>query len=120
MLDPYKPKIHALLAENPKLTGVLFDGSLIWNPTLLPSPASTMFSSPKPSIDITRNSVDPVLVTYTFDDNMATRQGQSRFRNTLTTRYRYRLLDSDGVETAITGQCGPNEGMFQNLIVEAP
>ena len=22
MLDPYKPKIHALLAENPKLTGV--------------------------------------------------------------------------------------------------
>jgi hypothetical protein len=106
--------------NDPKLTGVLFDGSLIWNPTLLSSPASTAFSSPKPSIDIRRNSIDPVLVTYTFNDNMARRQGQSTFRNTLTTRYRFRLLDSRGVETSITGQCGPNEGMFQNLIVETP
>ena len=106
--------------NDPKLTGVLFDDTLIWNPTLLASPAATNFSSPKPSIDISRNSVDPVRVTYTFNDNMARRRGQDSYRNPLTTTYRFRLLDSTGTETAITGQCGPSEGMFQNLIVEAP
>ena len=110
-----------LTGLTPLLTGVLFDGSPIWsvNPAA-DAPASTEFSDPKPSIDITRDSGNPVTVTYTYTRNMSVRAGTTLFRNTLTTSYSFRLLDSDGEETAITGVCGPTTGMFNNMIVEGP
>jgi hypothetical protein len=104
--------------NDPRLERVFFDGSAIWSPgnsTPLPSPASTSFSDPKPSIGVDRNSSYPVLVTYEYDSNMSERNvGQ----NTLTTTYRFRLLDAQGVETAITGECGPAQGMFNDMLVE--
>lgn len=107
--------------NKPNLTGVAFDGTLIWNVTPpAASPATNAFSDPKPSIDVSRDSTNPVIVHYLYDDNMAERQGLSRFRNTLTTTYDFRLLDATGAATSITGSCGPAEGMFDNLIVENP
>lgn len=107
--------------NDPKLTGVLFDGSFIWNPAIpVPRPASNAFSDPKPSISIDRDALSPVRVTYTFDANMGERLGQNRTANTLTTTYSFRLLDDLGQPTSITGVCGPSTGMFDNMIVDVP
>ena len=103
---------------SPYLTGVFFDGSPIWS--VVPAsaqPAATMFSDPKPSIDVSRNSTFPVRVTYTYTQNMSNKIGNTWFQNTLTTSYRYRLLDETGAETSITGTCGPSTGMFGSMIV---
>ena len=103
---------------SPYLTGVFFDGSPIWSVTPASAqPAATMFSDPKPSIDVSRNSTFPVQVTYTYTQNMSNKIGQTWFQNTLTTSYRYRLLDETGAETSITGTCGPSTGMFGSMIV---
>ena len=106
---------------SPRLTGVFFDGSPIWNvvPASL-QPASTPFSDPKPSIDVSRNSTNPVSVTYTFTQNMTTKQGNTWFQNTMTTSFNYRLLDETGAATSITGVCGPSTGMFNSMIVGRP
>jgi hypothetical protein len=106
---------------NPLLTGVYFDSSPIWSVNPASSqPAATMFSDPKPSIDVSRNSTFPVRVTYTYTQNMTKKIGPNWFQNTLTTSYRYRLLDETGAETAITGTCGPSTGMFDSMIVGRP
>jgi len=110
-----------LTGNNPRLDDVRFDGSSIWNPAIpLASPANNVFSDPKPSIGVDRNSTFPVRVTYVYDANMARRQGQDVFRNTLTTSYSFRLLNELGEETAITGVCGPSTGMFDTMVVENP
>ena len=105
----------------PLLTGVAFDGTPIWNVSPAASqPASTEFSDPKPSIDVSRNSSNPVWVTYTYTQNMSLQVVQDWFQNTLTTSYRFRLLNEFEEETGITGICGPSTGMFDNMIVEGP
>ncbi len=107
--------------QSPHLTGVFFDSSPIWNVSP-PSwfPAVQTFSDPKPSIDVSRNTSNPVTVRYTYDANMSARIKGTWYQNTLTTSFGYRLLDADGLETAITGTCGPSTGMFNNMIVDRP
>jgi prepilin-type N-terminal cleavage/methylation domain-containing protein len=106
--------------NDPKLSGVLFDGSLIWNAIALSSPATNTFSDPKPTIGIDRDATDPVVVNYVFDNNMAERTPSGAQRNVLTTTYGFRLLDENGAPTSITGVCGPETGMFDDMIVEVP
>jgi hypothetical protein len=106
--------------NDPKLAGVLFDRSLIWNAISLGSPATNTFSDPKPSIGIERDATDPVVVNYVFDKNMAERTPDGAQRNLLTTTYGFRLLDETGAPTSITGVCGPETGMFDAMIVEVP
>ncbi len=102
-----------------KLTGVRFDGNLIWNVSPpSPSPASNTFSSPKPAIGVERDSTNPVSVTYVYDQVTSAKvRGEFR-RNELTTSYDFVLLDELGQPTSITGTCGPSTGMFDNMIVE--
>jgi hypothetical protein len=106
---------------NPELSGVLFDGSPIWN--LVPpasTPAVQTFSDPKPFILVGRNVSNPVIVTYVYTQNMTNKQGTTWFQNTLTTSYSFRLLDKEGNPTAITGVCGPSTGMFDRMLTGRP
>ena len=103
----------------PKLMGVRFDASSIWAVTPpSASPATNTFTAPKPSIAVSRNTSNPVQVTYAFDQVTAKRVSGTYYRDAMTTSYSFRLLDASGLETAITGTCGPSTGMFDNLLVE--
>jgi fibronectin type 3 domain-containing protein len=110
-----------LTTLSPHLTGVFLDNSPIWNVTPpAGTPAIQRFSDPKPSIDVSRNTSNPVTVTYTYDANMSERLKGTWFQNTMITSFDYRLLDADGNETAITGTCGPSTGMFDNMLAGLP
>ncbi|MBZ5639015.1 MAG: prepilin-type N-terminal cleavage/methylation domain-containing protein [Acidobacteriia bacterium] len=112
------------VANGAKAAGVKFDGSTIWS--VLPnstSPATNAaFSTPKPQIAVNRNSSNPVNVTYVFDKvasaGVKVKGKWTYYQDTMTTTYGFVLLDSAGAETAVTGTCGPSQGMFQNFIVE--
>ena len=82
------------------------------------SPATNVFSAPKPSVDISRNSSNPVDVTYVFDQVTSDRIGPNFFRDSMFTDFKFRLLDSTGSETSITGECSTGGGSFANMIVE--
>jgi len=109
--------------NNPKLSGIKFDGSLVANfSPLAPGPSATkVFAEPQPSIGIDRSSANPLDVTYVYDQVMSEKHGNIYQRNSLTTTYSYTLLDSAGDPTQITGQCGPGASageLFDNLIVQ--
>ena len=117
------------VGDKPKLLGVRFDGSLIWNvtpPSL--SPAENDWepddaTRTEPSIPVSRDSTFPVNVDYVFDKNMAKRgtgKDAVDLRDTFTTSYTFRLLDADDQPTSITGICGPSTGWFDQMVVEAP
>ncbi len=113
-----------VVANGAKIATAKFDGSTIWNVSpYSTSPAtSPAFTTPKPQISVSRNSSNPVIVTYVFDK--VTSSGVKNhgvwtyYQDTMTTSYDFVLLDSEGAETLVTGTCGPSEGMFQNFIVE--
>ena len=104
-----------------RLTGVRFDNTLIWNvtpPSL--SPASNVFSTPKPDVPVGRNSSNPVDVTFVFDQVTADKIGPNWLRDAMAAEFRFRLLDAQGNETSITGTCSTGGGSFAPLIVEQP
>jgi len=108
------------VGNNPLLTGVRFDNTLIWNVTP-PSgtPATNVFSAPKPAIPVDRDSTNPVDVTYVFDQVMAARLPGNVFRSdALSTIFRFRLIDANDQETSITGECSTNGGSFATMVVE--
>jgi Tfp pilus assembly protein PilW len=107
------------VGNKPQLTGVRFDNSLIWNVTPPSnSPATNSFSAPKPSVDISRNSTNPVDVTYVFDQVMSAKVKGNNLTDALFTEFSFRLLDNNLQETAITGTCSSNGGSFANMVVE--
>jgi hypothetical protein len=107
-----------------RLRSVQFDGGTIWN--LSPystSPATNpAFSAPKPQVALNRTSSNPVKVTYLFNSTTSDHykdKGTTYYRrDDMTTTYGFRLLDSSGLPTSITGTCGPSQGMFGNLLVD--
>jgi hypothetical protein len=102
-----------------RLTGVRFDNTLIWNVTPPSgSPAFNVFSAPKPDIPVTRNSTNPVDVTFVFDQVTSKKIGKNFFRNAMAAEFRFRLLNAQGQETQITGTCSTGGGSFAPLIVE--
>lgn len=110
-----------VVGNGAKLISVKFDGSVIWSLSpYSPSPASTTFSDPKPLVTLDRTSSNPLVVTYSFNWPTAVKTKSICKQDTMTTTYGFRLLDETGAPTAITGQCGPAQGMFANLIVSCP
>jgi prepilin-type N-terminal cleavage/methylation domain-containing protein len=102
-----------------KLTGVKFDNTLIWNVTPpSPSPASNVFSDPKPDIPVGRNSSNPVDVTFTFDQVTSRKIGPDHYQDGMAAEFRFRLLDAQGRDTSITGTCSTGGGSFAPLVVE--
>jgi hypothetical protein len=107
-----------------RLKSVGFDGSTIWSlsPWSLSPAINPAFSPPKPLVTLARTSANPVNVTYVFDkttSNSYKDKGTTYYRrDSMTATYGFRLLDTNGQETSITGTCGPGQGMFGNLIVE--
>jgi prepilin-type N-terminal cleavage/methylation domain-containing protein len=107
------------VGNGPLLTGVRFDNTLIWNVTPpSASPAHNVFSAPKPDIPVTRNSTNPVDVTFVFDKVTSAKIGPNYFRDAMAAEFQFRLLDSQGNETAITGTCSTGGGSLAPLIVE--
>ena len=110
-----------VLKNGAKLVSVKFDGTTIWSLSpYSPSPAATTFSDPKPVVGLNRTSSNPLVVTYTFNWPTADIFKAACRQDTMTTTYDFRLLDETGAPTSITGQCGPSQGMFANLIVSCP
>jgi prepilin-type N-terminal cleavage/methylation domain-containing protein len=120
------------VANGALLQSVSFDGNTIWNVSPnSPSPANNSFDSDGngmcdldemcPSLGIDRDTTNPVTVSYLFSEEMAVRARRSQpgVENRLQTEYQFRLLDSSGSPTSITGTCGPSTGIFHNLQVEA-
>jgi len=102
-----------------RLTGVRFDSTLIWNVTPpSPSPASNVFSDPKPDIPVDRNSSNPVDVTFIFDRVTSDKIGPNFVRDGMAAEFKFRLLDSQGQNTSITGTCSTGGGSFAPLVVE--
>ncbi len=95
------------------LSRVNFDTTTIWNAGATASPASTTFSAPKPAIPTTRNSSNPVFVYYVFNNSMSKQNGAKN--QPVATTYTFRLLDSSGNPTSITGSCGPSGGFTMNI-----
>jgi len=85
------------------------------------SPAIKVFSTPQPSIGILSSSTNPLLVTYVYNQVMSLKLKGNFLRNSLTTEFKYTLLDSSDLPTSISGTCGPGASggaIFDNLIVE--
>ena len=115
--------------NDPKLSDIKFTTSVSGTTTGIigtfsppsTSPATKVFSTPQPSIGILSNSANPLLVSYTFNQVMSSKSKGNFLQNTLTTEFRYTLLDSADLPTSISGTCGPGASggaIFDNLIVE--
>ncbi len=107
------------IGNDAQLLSVLFDGTAIWNPGGVASPASTAFSAPNPTIPVDRNASNPLIVDYAYDQLMSAKVGPVVKKNVpITTLYTFTLLDADNNPSAITGACGPADGF--NFTVQDP
>lgn len=107
------------IGNNAGLLSVLFDGTAIWNPGGVASPASTAFSAPNPTIPVDRNASNPLIVDYAYDQLMSAKVGPVVKKNVpITTTYTFTLLDADNNPSAIKGACGPADGF--NFTVQDP
>ncbi len=101
--------------NDPKLSGLSFDGSTIWNANGAASPASTTLSQgasrdPNASVPAYFTNADIVDVRYAFTQNMTRKQGTTYFQNLFQVTYQFTLLDAAGLDTSIHGTCS-----FTNL-----